>query len=88
MVRDEEHNEALLVKKAEECVQYILFCYLSQHKVIIRKADLNKHVIKEYSKLFRNIFELVTKDLHDIFGLSIIPLDNTSGKFGIRNKVF
>lgn len=86
MSTEDEHTEALIVKKAEECVQYILFCYMSQNKVVIRKTDLNKNIIKDYSRSFRTIFDLVIKYMHDIFGLVLVPLDGTAGKYGIRNK--
>ena len=85
---DDELHEALIRKKAEECVQYRLFCYLSQHKVIVRKADLTKHVIvnKDHTKLFKNIFKLVIKYMSDVFGLTLVPLDGACTKYGIRNK--
>ena len=85
MGKDDEINEHLIEAKAKECVEYIMFCYLSQHKVIVRKADLNKHVLKDHSRLFRNIFELTAKYLDDVFGLIIEPMDGID-KYGIRNK--
>jgi hypothetical protein len=82
---NDEMNEELIERKAKECVEYIIFCYLSQHKVTIRKVDLNKHVIKDHSRLFRSIFELVTKYMNDVFGLILVPLDGAD-KYGIQNK--
>ena len=85
---DYDIEDSLIRKKAEECVQYILYCYLAERKAVIRRADLNKHVIKEYSKSFRTIFQMVDKHLLDVFGLRCIDLDGNDKfeKFGVRSK--
>ena len=85
MARDDEINEHLIETKAKECVEYIMFCYLSQHKVILRKVDLNKNVLKDHSRLFRNVFDMTTQYMKDVFGLILEPLDGVD-KYGIRNK--
>lgn len=84
-------EDSILKKKAEECVQYILYCYLAESKAMIRRKDLNDHVITtEYSKSFRQIFERVEAYLNDVFGLKVIGLDGEtfekSEKFGLKSK--
>jgi hypothetical protein len=80
-------DEQIIKKKALECVEYILFCVLGERKSIVRKTDLNKNVIKDYSRLFKQIFGLVKVHLFDVFGLQIIDLDHDKGdKYGIRSK--
>lgn len=80
-------DDDVIKKKAKECVEYILFCCLSEKKYIIRKTDLNKNIIKDHSRSFKNIFKYVKQYLEDVFGMEIIDLDNDKGeKFGIRSK--
>jgi hypothetical protein len=81
-------DEAMLKKKAIECVEYILFCVLADRKSIVRKADLNKNVIKDYSRQFKTVFDLTRAHLRDTFGLIVIDLDDNdrSERFGIRSK--
>lgn len=82
-----EIDNDMIKKKALECVEYILFCCLSEKKSIIRKTDLNKNIIKDQSRSFKNIFKYVKQYLQDIFGMDVIELDNDKGeKFGIRSK--
>jgi hypothetical protein len=85
---DYDMEDSLIRKKAEECVQYILYCYLAERKAVIRRADLNKNIIKEYSKSFRVIFQLVETYLLDVFGLKCIDLDDGDkyDRFGLRSK--
>ena len=86
-VGSEYLQESLIKKKAEECVQYILYCYLADRKVIIRRTDLVKNVLKDHSKQFRTVFKLVDEYLNDVFGLSVVALDSDKNeKFGIRRK--
>lgn len=82
-----EIDDSMISKKAQECVEYILFCCLSEKKCIIRKTDLNKNVIKDLSRSFKNIFKYVKEYLEDVFGMEVIDLDNEKGeRFGIRSK--
>lgn len=84
---DGEIENDLIKKKAQECVEYILFCCLSEKKCTIRKADLNKNIIKDHSRFFKNIFKYVKEYLENVFGMEIIDLDHDKGeKFGIRSK--
>lgn len=84
---DNDLEDSQLNKKAQECVEYILFCCLAERKSIVRRADLNKNIIKEYSRSFKSILKLVHQYLNDVFGMELIDLDNEKGeRFGIRSK--
>jgi hypothetical protein len=80
-------EETNLKKKAQECVDYIMFCYLADRKSIIRKADLNKNVLKDHSRSFRAVFKLVEDYLKNVFGMTLVDMDKDKGeKFFIRSK--
>lgn len=80
------NEEAELAKKADECVQYILFCCLSERKAIVKRVDLNKHVIKELSRRYKEILKLVEVRLEEVFGIELVELDisDKAEKVGIR----
>ncbi len=83
-----DDDMVILKKKAIECVEYILFCVLAERKCVVRKADLNKNVIKEYSRSFKAIFDLTKVHMRDTFGLQVIDLDENdkNERFGVRSK--
>ena len=84
----DDEEEKTHKKKSIECVEYILFCVLAECKSIVRKADLNKNVIKEHSRNFKPIFDMCRSYLLDVFGLELIDLDSAGkgDRFGIRSK--
>lgn len=77
-----------LTRKADECVQYILFCCLSERKAIVRRADLNKFIIKDQSRQYKTIMNMVSLRLHEVFGIELIDINNDekAEKLGIRTK--
>ena len=80
-----------LAKKADECVQYILLCCLSERKAIVKRADLNKNVIKDASRQYKAIIKMVEYRLEEVFGIELVQIDETtemdkSEKIGLRNK--
>lgn len=81
-----DYEEQDLTKKADECVQYILFCCLSERKAIVKRADLNKHVIKEMSRRYKEILKMVGVRLEEVFGIELVELDinDKAEKVGIR----
>ena len=80
------HEDSELSKKADECVEYILFYYLSEKKYVIRRLELNKNILKEYSRSFKNVIKMVNRRLKDVFGLELINDDDKGDKFGIISK--
>ena len=80
-------DEELIMRKAKECVEYIYTCVLAERKCVVRKLDLNKNVIKEYSRHFKPIFAQAKTFLIDVFGLVLVDLDGQKGeRFGVRSK--
>jgi hypothetical protein len=79
-----------LAKKADECVQYILLCCLSERKAVVKRADLNKNVIKDFSRQYKAIIKMVEYRLEEVFGIELVQLDETeidkSEKIGLSNK--
>lgn len=77
-----------LVRKADECVQYILFCSLAEHKATIKRVDLNKNILIERSRQYKDVIVMVKRRLNDVFGLQLVDLDgNESGeKYYIKSK--
>lgn len=87
MASDLSSEERLIEKKAQESVEYILFCVLADRKAIVRKSDLNKNILKEHSRLFKSTLTLVEKYLDNVFGLKLVELDGEKGeKFGVQSK--
>ncbi|CAF1102650.1 unnamed protein product [Brachionus calyciflorus] len=84
---DDDRDDGMIEKRAQECVEYVLFCCLAEKKSIVRKADLNKNVIKDQSRSFKAILKLLKKYLDEVFGLELIDLDSEKNeRFGIRSK--
>lgn len=79
-------DKANFDKKVEEVVQYILFCALAEQKPIVRRADINKNVIKDLSRQFVNIINEVKVRLCKTFGFMLVDLDERMDKFGIYTK--
>lgn len=86
--RDYGQESEELSRKADECVQYILFCNLAEHKAVIKRVDLNKNIIKEYSRQYKDIIVMVKRRLNDVFGLLLVDLDSneTGEKYYIKCK--
>jgi hypothetical protein len=68
-----------------DTIQFILFTTLAEHKVFIKRADINKNILKDLSNQFRNIIEVVRRDLDTVFGLKLTNLDDHYDKFGISS---
>jgi hypothetical protein len=83
---DNNMDSSSLEKIIEETVQYILFCCLSQKNVLVRRADINKNVLKEHARGFLIIFEQARDRLKTIFGLEVVELDEKQDRFGIKNQ--
>lgn len=79
------NEEEDLSRKADECVQYILICSLAEKKAVVRRSDLNKNILKEYSRKMKDIIPMIKVRLSEVFGMELIELDKVD-KFGIRSK--
>lgn len=84
-------EDDVLKKKADECVEYIVFGYLAERKCVVRRAELNKAVLKEFARSYKTVIRMVDERLNDVFGLQLVELDAGSGsdkgeKYGLRSK--
>lgn len=79
-------DKSLVNKKIEEIVQYILYCCLAEKKAIVKRVDINKHILKEHARAYLALMILVKKELNQIFGIDLIDFDDKKEKFGIKNK--
>lgn len=65
-------------RKVADMVRYILFA--DRKKVGIKRPDLVKHVMKEHSRSYAKIFEEASKQINEIFGFDIVPMQSDDGK--------
>ncbi|XP_052226925.1 non-structural maintenance of chromosomes element 3 homolog isoform X2 [Dreissena polymorpha] len=69
-----------------DVVKYLLI--LDQKKIPIKKADINKHVLKESSKAFPHVIREAAKRLEHLFGISLVELeDKHKGSFILVNNL-
>lgn len=75
-------------KKADEVVQYILFCSLAEHKATVKRIDINKNILKDSSRQYKDIMTMAKRRLNDVFGINLVIIDgNDKGeKYGIKCK--
>lgn len=88
MTEANEQDMATIIKKAQECVEYILMCVLSERKSVFKRLDLNKSVLKDHVRLSKQIVKQTQEFLDQVFGLELIDMDgdDRAEKYGIRSK--
>lgn len=69
-----ENEDEELTCRADECVQFILLCCLAEKKAIVRRSDLNKTILKDCPRRFKEILEMVRVRLNEVFGNNIAQL--------------
>jgi len=72
-------------RKVAEVVQFILI--KDQRKVPIRRADIAKHVIKEYRTMYQDIMKRVIRTFDQVFGLKLVEIDPKSHVYILVNKL-
>ncbi|KAL2103935.1 hypothetical protein ACEWY4_000803 [Coilia grayii] len=72
-------------RKVAEVVQFILI--KDQRKVPIRRADIAKHVIKEYRAIHQDIMKRVIHTFDQVFGLKLVEIDPKSHLYILVNKL-
>ncbi|XP_020648624.3 non-structural maintenance of chromosomes element 3 homolog isoform X1 [Pogona vitticeps] len=60
-------------QKVNELVQFLLV--KDQKKIPIKRADILKHVIKDYKDVFPEILKRANKTLQQVFGLEVVEID-------------
>ncbi|KAF4077806.1 hypothetical protein AMELA_G00192310 [Ameiurus melas] len=72
-------------RKVAEVVQFILI--KDQKKIPIRRADIVKHVIKEYRSLYQDIIKRVDRTFEQVFGLKLVEIDSKNHIYILTNKL-
>ncbi|XP_019732141.1 necdin-like 2 isoform X2 [Hippocampus comes] len=72
-------------QKAAEVVKYILV--KDQKKIPMRRADLVKHVIKEYRNVYPEIMKRVAHTFDQVFGLKLVNTDTKNQSYILINKL-
>lgn len=72
-------------RKVAEVVQFILI--KDQKKIPIRRADIGKHVIKEYKAIYIEIMNRVCRKFDQVFGLNLVEIDPKNHIYILINKL-
>ncbi|XP_053174458.1 LOW QUALITY PROTEIN: necdin-like 2 [Scomber japonicus] len=71
--------------KAAEVIQYFLM--KDQKKMPIRRADLVKHVMKEYRNIYPEIMKRASRTFEQVFGFKIVEIDTKNHLYVLINKL-
>ncbi|XP_050952276.1 necdin-like 2 [Labeo rohita] len=72
-------------RKVAEVVQFILI--KDQKKIPVRRADIGKHVIKEYKAIYTEIMNRVCRKFEQVFGLKLVEIDPKNHIYVLINKL-
>ncbi|XP_070696505.1 necdin-like 2 [Pempheris klunzingeri] len=81
----EKLTPAQVDQKTAEVVQYILV--KDQKKIPVRRADLVKHVVKEYRNIYPEIIKRAAHTFDQVFGLKLVEIDAKSHMYILINKL-
>lgn len=81
----ERFTNSQLDQKTAEVVQYILV--KDQKKIPVRRADLVKHVIKDYRNVYPEIIKRATHTFDQVFGLKLVEIDSKNHLYILINKL-
>ncbi|XP_029361468.1 necdin-like 2 [Echeneis naucrates] len=81
----EKVTNAQVDQKTAEVVQYVLV--KDQKKIPIRRADLVKHVVKEYRNIYPEIIKRAVRTFDQVFGLSLVEIDTKNHIYILVNKL-
>lgn len=71
--------------KTAEVVQF--FLVKDQKKIPIRRADIVKHVLKEYRNIYSEIMKRATRIFDQVFGLKLVEIDSKTHIYILINKL-
>ncbi|XP_056305281.1 necdin-like 2 [Danio aesculapii] len=71
--------------KVAEVVQFILI--KDQKKIPIRRADIGKHVIKDYKHIYAEVMKRVCRTFEQVFGLKLVEIDLKQHIYILINKL-
>ncbi|XP_047445879.1 necdin-like 2 [Mugil cephalus] len=81
----EKLTSAQVDQKAGEVVQY--FLVKDQKKIPVRRADIVKHVLKEYRTIYPEIMKRATRIFDQVFGLKLVEIDHRSHMYILVNNL-
>lgn len=81
----EKLTPAQVDQKTAEVVQY--FLVRDQKKIPVRRADLVKHVVKEYRNIYPEIMKRVERTFDQVFGLKMVEIDTKNHMYILINKL-
>ncbi|KAG9335118.1 hypothetical protein JZ751_005681 [Albula glossodonta] len=81
----ERLTPAQVDRKMAEVVQFILI--KDQKKVPIKRADIVRHVVKEYRNIYPEIMKRVTRTFEQVFGLNLVEIDTKNHVYILINKL-
>ncbi|XP_041655068.1 necdin-like 2 [Cheilinus undulatus] len=81
----EKFTPAQVDQKVAEVVQY--FLVKDQKKIPIRRADLVKHVVKEYKNIYPELINRATQTFDKVFGLKLVEIDPKNHLYILVNKL-
>ncbi|TRY59751.1 hypothetical protein DNTS_017288 [Danionella cerebrum] len=71
--------------KAAEVVQFILI--KDQKKLPVRRADIVKHVMKEYKLIYGDVMSRVCRVFEQVFGFKLVEIDPKQHVYVLVNKL-
>ncbi|XP_070767087.1 necdin-like 2 [Enoplosus armatus] len=81
----EKLTPAQVDQKTAEVVQY--FLVKDQKKIPVRRADLVKHVVKEYRNIYPEIIKRAACTFDKVFGLQLVEIDAKNHMYILINKL-
>ncbi|XP_034392898.1 necdin-like 2 isoform X3 [Cyclopterus lumpus] len=81
----EKLTPAQVDQKTAEVVQY--FLVKDQKKIPVRRAELVKHVVKEYRTIYPEIMKRAARTFDQVFGLKMIEIDAKNHMYILINKL-
>ncbi|CAF96179.1 unnamed protein product [Tetraodon nigroviridis] len=81
----ERLSPAQVELKTAEVVQFILV--KDQKKIPIRRADLIKHVLKDYKNIYPEIMRRAARTFDQVFGLKLVEIDPKNHLYILVNKL-
>lgn len=81
----EKLTSAQVDAKTAEVVQY--FLVKDQKKIPVRRADIVKHVVKDYRIIFPEIMKRVSRTFEQVYGLKLVEIDTKSHVYILINRL-
>lgn len=72
-------------QKTAEVVQY--FLVKDQKKIPIRRADIVKHVVKEYRSIYPELIKRAAQTFDKVFGLKLVEIDTKNHLYILVNNL-